>query len=77
MLPRITKEGSFPPLPINRAKHESFLQTLFNNLPGLEMEARRILQQAADSKNRVLIMAMNQVAREGLLLMLADRQRQG
>jgi hypothetical protein len=68
MIPRITKEGSYPPLPVNRNKHELFLRELLNNLPDLEKEAKKVLSAAADEKKRVLIMALNQVS--GLLLLL-------
>lgn len=61
MIPRITKEGSFPPLPVNRQKHERFLKELFDNLPSLEKEASALLTKAADKHNRVIIMALNQV----------------
>lgn len=62
MVPRITKEGTTPPIPVNRKKHEKFLLDLFNNLPSLEKDAEAILRQASKGKDdkRVMIMCMNQ-----------------
>lgn len=60
MVPRIEKEGTYPPLPSNMRKHEEFLFALYKNLADLEKEAGEFLKKAADADKRVMIMALNE-----------------
>ena len=60
MVPRIAKEGSSPPLPVNRHKHEKFLLDLLTHLPDLEKEAKTFFEKVVDAKKRVMVMALNE-----------------
>jgi len=60
LVPRIFHEGSYPPATYNTRKHEAFLLELFTNLPSLEKEAESFFSRVADSKKRVMVMALNE-----------------
>lgn len=60
LVPRIANEGSAPPSMRNIRKHEAFLLELFSNLPSLEQEAEAFFSRVADTKKRVMVMALNE-----------------
>jgi hypothetical protein len=60
LVPRVAHEGSNPPAMYNTRKHEAFLLELFTNLPSLEKEAESFFSRVADSKKRVMVMALNE-----------------
>lgn len=61
LVPRIEKEGSRPPIPINREKHDAFLLALLENYADVERAASELLKKVAGGKDkRVLVMALNE-----------------